>query len=175
MSCNLLANPSFEAGALSPWHASAAGVTQIVKSSDAYSGSYYLNLETAIDNGGNFIAQFLKELDTSTNYTVGVHAQFPKESAASECNIVVYMGSNFTSTVGSTYLSTGGEWVFVGGSYQPKFSRETLHIFARCDLEDPSYTSNIYLDAAVFEASSPCPSRSKSKTGDRKRRGVRRG
>jgi len=177
MSCNLLANPSFESGALSPWTASASGVTQFVQSSSAYDGSYYLDLRTAIDNGGNSISQTLHGLDTSTTYTVGVQAQLPSETASSYCSVLVYMGANYTSQVASQEFieGQGGTWKFVGGSYQPKLPTETLHILAYCDLEDPSYTGDMFLDAAVFETSGSCStSKSKSKSKVRKRKGVNR-
>jgi hypothetical protein len=128
-------------------------------------------LTDAVGNNANFITQTIHKLDTTANYTVGVHAQFPKDSAAEECTVAVYMRPNATnSLVAAEELYEGGVWKFVGGLYTPKKSTETMYISVACDIEDPSYTADAYLDAAVFETTGPCPPKKKTKT--RKRKGI---
>jgi hypothetical protein len=109
---------------------------------------------------------------------VGVQAQFPENTASSYCSVSVSVGSsNGTSAnlVASQDLqsTTEGQWTYVGGYYQPKLSQgTTLYILASCDLEDPSYTGNVLIDAAVFESPAPCSSKALTETT---RTGKRRG
>ncbi|KKK13641.1 hypothetical protein P175DRAFT_0556948 [Aspergillus ochraceoroseus IBT 24754] len=150
MSCNLVANPSFETGSLAPWAASAANVATILSGSTAYSGDYYLQLQTAVGNRGNTISQRLTHLDRSKNYTVTVEAQVAAYSAT-YCFVSLYMGHNSTTgLIASDVIDATGEWTEVRGYYVPEHASEVLHIVASCDLEDPSYVGNVLLDDVIF-------------------------
>ncbi|KAJ6096223.1 hypothetical protein N7486_006969 [Penicillium sp. IBT 16267x] len=158
--CNAVINPGFESGVLFPWRASAVDVAH-VSTGAAYSGNYYLNLQTAIDNQGNTISQTLKHLRPGRNYTFNAEAQVPYPAISEYCFVYVYMGSN--STVGEIttmglYQESFGKWVSVSGSYVPKKSVETLHIMAACDEEDNSVTGEVNLDAISLVPQGSCGS-----------------
>ncbi|KAJ6011096.1 hypothetical protein N7451_002508 [Penicillium sp. IBT 35674x] len=158
--CIAVINPGFESGVLFPWRASAVDVAH-VSTGTAYSGDYYLNLQTAIDNQGNTISQTLKNLKPGKSYTFSAEAQVPYPAISEYCFVYVYSGSN--STVGEIasvdlYEESFGEWVSVSGTYVPKHSVETLHILAACDEEDNSVTGEVYLDAISLVPESGCGS-----------------
>ncbi|KAJ5648185.1 hypothetical protein N7490_004557 [Penicillium lividum] len=158
--CNAVVNPGFESGILFPWRASAINVAHVSTGANAYSGNYYLNLETAIDNQGNTITQTLKNLKPGRNYTFNAEAQVPL-SGSNYCFVYVYAGSN--STVGEiasadVYEESFGKWISVSGTYVPKHPVESLNILAACDSEDNSVTGQVYLDAISLLPQNGCGS-----------------
>ncbi|KAJ5118085.1 hypothetical protein N7448_004268 [Penicillium atrosanguineum] len=156
--CNAVVNPSFESGVLFPWRASAANVATVSNADSAYSGEYYLNLQTAIDNGGNTISQNLENLKRGTKYDFSAEVQIPGEGA-SYCLVYVYMGRNETiGQVATEYVSDFEKWVSVTGSYTPKRSEDRLSIIAACDFEDNSVTGRVYIDDVIFAPSGSCGS-----------------
>ncbi|KAJ6139386.1 hypothetical protein N7471_005872 [Penicillium samsonianum] len=149
--CNAVSNPSFETGLLAPWHASAVNVAKISNGTIAYSGDYYLNLQTAVGNRGNTISQGLRHLKPHTEYKFSVQAQVPSPSGSSYCSVYVYAGRNATvGSIASAQLFNFGEWTEVAGSYVPKRENEILSIVAACDSEDSSVTGNVLLDDISF-------------------------
>ncbi|PLB44855.1 carbohydrate binding domain protein [Aspergillus steynii IBT 23096] len=146
LSCNVLANPSFETGTLSPWVASAVDVAQISTGTPVLDGDYYLNLETAVGNRGNSISQSIKDLTIGANYTFSVKARSPNYGA-NYCGVFAYHGSNSTAgSIASEQLFDQEEWVEVRGSYRPTTSRDILHVGAYCTFSGSSYTGHILFD-----------------------------
>ncbi|CAG8123542.1 unnamed protein product [Penicillium salamii] len=150
LSCNAVSNPSFETGILSPWHAP-INVATITNGSTAYSGNYYLNLQTAVGNRGNTISQGLRHLKRHTQYKFSVQAQLPSPSGSEYCSVYVYIGRNATvGNIASAQLFHPGEWMEVAGSWVPRREQDVLSIVAACDSEDSSVTGNVLLDEIVF-------------------------
>ncbi|KAL4922149.1 hypothetical protein BDW62DRAFT_77364 [Aspergillus aurantiobrunneus] len=123
MSVNLLTNPGFESGALSPWTPSAANVANVVATNadyTPYAGEYYLDLETAVRNRGNTISLHLSDLAPGSNYTVSLQARTRGEGAANYCSVYVYGGTNATVGAIASMTDTPNEWTAVQGWYVPK-------------------------------------------------------
>ncbi|KAI1838704.1 hypothetical protein DTO006G1_583 [Penicillium roqueforti] len=149
--CNAVSNPSFETGILAPWHPSAVNVAQVSNGTIAYSGDYYLNLQTAVGNRGSTISQGLRHLKPHTEYKFSAQAQVPSPSGSEYCSVYVYVGRNATvGSIASVQLFNFGEWTEVTGSYVPKRENEILSIGAACDSEDSSYTDNVLFDDISF-------------------------
>ncbi|KAI9044509.1 carbohydrate binding domain protein [Aspergillus affinis] len=155
-SCNVLANPSFESGVLSPWVPSAVDVAQISTGTPVFDGEYYLNLETAVGNRGNEISQCINGLTIGANYTFSMQVRSPNY-AANYCSVLAYRGSNSTSgLLASELLFTQDEWVEVKGSYRPRHSRDTLHVGASCTFSGSSYTGNVLFDDIFLGREEEC-------------------
>ncbi|KAJ5497018.1 hypothetical protein N7463_009005 [Penicillium fimorum] len=151
LSCNAVSNPSFETGILAPWHPSAINVAKINNGAIAYSGDYYLDLQTAVGNRGNTISQGLRNLKPHMEYKFSVQAQVPSPSGSEYCSVYVYMGRNATiGSIASAQLFNFGEWTEVTGSYVPKRENDILSIVAACDSEDSSVTGHILFDDISF-------------------------
>ncbi|KAJ5239978.1 hypothetical protein N7468_004597 [Penicillium chermesinum] len=158
-SCNVLQNPSFESGSLAPWKATVANSVTVLNSSSgtpAADGYSFAQIKTAIDNGGRSFYQNIKDLKPSVEYTFDAQIQVPWDSPASYCAVYAYMGHNVTFTgprkvahadIQETQL---GIWMSLNGTYTPKTSHGVLSIFGYCDLEDPSITSEVFVDAVSF-------------------------
>ncbi|EAW09006.1 carbohydrate binding domain protein [Aspergillus clavatus NRRL 1] len=157
-SCNLLSNPSFETGTLQPWITSAVNMAKVSNGTQAYSGDYYLDLETAVGNRGITISQVVKNLDPRLDYTFTMHVQ-SSALAANYCSFYAYAGLNATTGfIASDTLYDSGEWTLVTGQYRPKLSREFLNIIASCTFEDSSNTGHVFIDDVTLSASDGCPS-----------------
>ncbi|KAJ5742416.1 uncharacterized protein N7511_011435 [Penicillium nucicola] len=145
--CNVVTNPSFETGVLNPWHASAVDVAKISNGTTAYSGEYYLNLQTAVGNRGNTISQSLQHLKPRSKYDFSAQVQVPSPSGSSYCSVYVYSGKNATvGAIASAQLFNFGEWTGISGSYIPRRDHDVLNIVAACDSEDSSVTGNVLID-----------------------------
>ncbi|KAJ5728509.1 hypothetical protein N7493_004839 [Penicillium malachiteum] len=158
--CNAIVNPGFESSVLFPWRPSTVNVATVSSGTSAYSGDYYLSLETAIDNGSNTISQVLKNLTPGKTYTFSAEAQVPYDSSE-YCGIYVSSGHNITKgliTSQDLGMDTFGSWVTVTGSFVPKKSTETIHVAAGCDSEDNSVTGLVWLDAISLVPESGCAS-----------------
>ncbi|KAJ5218095.1 uncharacterized protein N7498_000194 [Penicillium cinerascens] len=156
--CNAVVNPSFESGVLFPWRASAVNVATVSNAASAYSGEYYLELQTAIDNGGNTISQSLENLKRGTKYDFSAEIQVPY-AGAEYCFISVYMGRNATKGhIATKEVTDFGKWVSVTGSYTPRRSEDRLNILAACDFPDNSVTGRVYIDDVLFAPSGSCGS-----------------
>ncbi|CAI7593956.1 unnamed protein product [Penicillium glandicola] len=144
--CNVVSNPSFETGVLAPWRASAVNVATISNGTTAYSGDYYLNLQTAYGNSANSISQGIRHLKPHTEYKFSVQAQVVP-SAVEFCGVFVSLGGrNATINIAAVDISNDGVWTEVTGSHIPKSENEILSIFASCDSEDSSNTGNVLFD-----------------------------
>ncbi|EAU37357.1 predicted protein [Aspergillus terreus NIH2624] len=156
-SCNVVANPSFESGVLAPWYTTVVDVAHVSNGTQAFSGDYYLDLETGYVTMGNLVSQRITDLQPGANYTFSLQAMTPT-SAANFCNVLVYMGGNATTgAVASTYdVVPNGGWTKVTGSYKARYREEVLHIFARCDSEDSSTSGDVYLDDVFLGVPEKC-------------------
>ncbi|CEO59581.1 hypothetical protein PMG11_04254 [Penicillium brasilianum] len=155
--CNAVVNPSFESGSLYPWVPSAVNVARVSNGTTAYSGDYYLDLQTAVGNRGNTISQSLKHLEPRAKYTFSASVQVPSPSGSEYCAVYVYMGHNATTgRIASSQLFTFGEWTSVTGTYSPRRPVETLNIIASCDSEDSSVTGHVWIDEVIFTGDNNC-------------------
>ncbi|KAJ5094964.1 hypothetical protein N7532_007255 [Penicillium argentinense] len=149
--CNAVLNPSFETGTLKPWFSSAVNVAKVTSGTSAYSGEYYLNLQTAVGNRGNTISQHLKHLKPHEKYDFSVQVQVPSPSGSEYCSVYVYMGRNATiGAIASTQLFDLEEWTALTGTYTAKRSDDILNIVVACDSEDSSVTGNVLIDDVNF-------------------------
>ncbi|KAF9889505.1 hypothetical protein FE257_007215 [Aspergillus nanangensis] len=154
---NVLANPSFETGSLSPWWPTAVDVAQISNGSTAYSGDFYLDLQTAVGNRGNAISQRLTGLHVGANYTFSVQIQTRSPSAANYCGFFAYTGRNATTNaIASELLYEPGEWVQLTGSYVPKRPEDVLHVGGSCTFSGSSYTGHVLLDDIFLGRGEDC-------------------
>ncbi|KAL4805439.1 hypothetical protein BDV18DRAFT_140865 [Aspergillus unguis] len=157
MSVNLLTNPGFESGSLSPWAPSAPNVATVVESNadyTPYSGDYYLDLQTAVGNRGNTISQSITNLIPGQNYSVSLQTRTRGEVAtANYCSTYVWAGRNATSPTGAiaSLLDTPNEWTLLEGWYVPKTSSDLLNVVASCTFSGSSYTGHVLFDEIVFE------------------------
>ncbi|KAL3469164.1 hypothetical protein BJX99DRAFT_81414 [Aspergillus californicus] len=150
MSLNLLTNPGFESGSLSPWHPSTPNVATITEDPEtAYTGNYYLSLETAVGNRGNTISQHVHDLTPGTNYTVSLQARVIADYGANYCSTYIYARSNSTMGAIASLIDTPSEWTQVEGWYVPTSTGEVLNIVAGCTFSGSSYTGMVLFDEVV--------------------------
>ncbi|GKZ22046.1 hypothetical protein AbraIFM66951_007241 [Aspergillus brasiliensis] len=151
--CNILSNPSFETGSLSPWFTTASNVARVTTATPAYAGNHSLDVTTAIDNGPNSFSQTLSSLNRSTTYDFSVQVK-PSVSGAELCHIAVYLGLNTTSdTIVTADLEPSERWTAVTGEFTANRSADVLTISAACTSPDNSYTWHVYFDEVVVERS----------------------
>ncbi|XRM44774.1 hypothetical protein ABZX51_007885 [Aspergillus tubingensis] len=151
--CNILSNPSFETGSLSPWFTTASDVARVTTATPAYTGNYSLDLTTAIDNSPNSFSQTLSSLNHSTTYDFSVQVK-PSVSGAEFCHIAAYLGLNTTSdTIATADLEPSDQWTALTGGFTANRSADVLTISAACTSPDNSYTWQVYFDEVVVERS----------------------
>ncbi|KAL4937846.1 hypothetical protein BDV06DRAFT_226552 [Aspergillus oleicola] len=154
MSVNLIQNPGFESGVLSPWTPHAANVAEVVASNADHQpaeGDYYLDLQTAVGNGGNTISQTVTGLTPGTTYIVSVQTRTRGEGAANYCGTSIYAGNNATAGSIASEWDTPNEWWTLGGEYVAKTTSETVSIVGGCTFSGSSYTGHVLFDEVVFQ------------------------
>ncbi|OJI79827.1 hypothetical protein ASPTUDRAFT_34071 [Aspergillus tubingensis CBS 134.48] len=151
--CNILSNPSFETGSLSPWFTTASDVARVTTATPAYTGTYSLDLTTAIDNSPNSFSQTLSNLNRSTTYDFSMQVK-PSVSGAEFCHIAAYLGLNTTSdSIATADLEPSDQWTAVTGLFTASRSADVLTISAACTSPDNSYTWQVYFDEIVVQRS----------------------
>ncbi|PYI14880.1 carbohydrate binding domain protein [Aspergillus japonicus CBS 114.51] len=161
MSCNLLTNPSFETGTLSPWFTTVPNVNiaTVTNATAAYDGEYYLDLKTDYGNRGHSIAQTLTGLQRGTVYDFSAQIQIPGPSGVEYCFVDAYVGANATTgAIVSQQLLPTGEWTTVRGSYQRTGRRaeDVLTLTGSCTSPGSSYVWDVLVDEVVFGAAEGC-------------------
>ncbi|PYH84853.1 carbohydrate binding domain protein [Aspergillus uvarum CBS 121591] len=161
MSCNLLTNPSFETGTLSPWFTTVPNVNiaTVTNATAAYDGEYYLDLKTDYGNRGHSIAQTLTGLQRGTVYDFSAQIKIPGPSGVEYCFVDAYVGANATTgAIVSQLLEPTGEWTTVRGSYKRTGRRveDVLTLTGSCTSPGSSYVWDVLVDEVVFEAVGGC-------------------
>ncbi|KAL2828009.1 hypothetical protein BDW59DRAFT_171134 [Aspergillus cavernicola] len=152
MPCNVINNPSFEAG-LSSWYSSTPGVATIGTGDIAYSGSSYLDLETTVSASEATISQDLYWLDDEKthNLTVQVRLLDPISSADS-CTVSAYLGDEYTadSDIASEIIWNAGEWISLTGTILPEQRDTVLNLVGACTFSGDVQTAHVLFDDVVF-------------------------
>ncbi|RAL12169.1 carbohydrate binding domain protein [Aspergillus homomorphus CBS 101889] len=155
-SCNLLHNPSFETGSLSPWFTTVPNVNiaTVTNATTAYEGNYYLDLKTDVGNRGHSIAQPITELKRGAVYEFTAHVKIPGSSGVEYCFVDAYIGKNATTgLIVSELLMPTDEWATVSGQYKrtKRRAEDVLTISGACTSPGSSYTWNVYLDEVILK------------------------
>ncbi|PYH47802.1 uncharacterized protein BP01DRAFT_389710 [Aspergillus saccharolyticus JOP 1030-1] len=154
-SCNLLSNPSFETGSLSPWFTTVPNVNiaTVTNATTAYDGNYYLDLKTDYGNRGHSIAQAISDLHRGGVYTFTAQIQIPEPSGAEYCFVNAYVGQNATTgLIVSQLLMPTGEWTAVSGEYTRQGLRadDVLTVTGSCTSPGSSYIFDVLVDEVIF-------------------------
>ncbi|KAL3481329.1 hypothetical protein BJX99DRAFT_271264 [Aspergillus californicus] len=145
----IIGNGGFETGLLAPWIPSDVTAATISNGTQAFSGDYYLDLETAPGNRANSVHQLLHDLDTTATYTLNAHVWGPPVSTANYCYAYIYVGTNSTTgSVASVDIDyeQSEQWIPLEGEFQPKHATLPLYVGAGCILSGASSTGNLLFD-----------------------------
>ncbi|PWY85010.1 carbohydrate binding domain protein [Aspergillus heteromorphus CBS 117.55] len=145
--CNLITNPSFETGFLSPWFTKVPNVATVTNATAAFDGEYSLALTTAINNDANSISQFLTGLTRRATYDFSAQVLIPY--GADYCYVSAIMGLN--TTIATASLEPSDEWTAVTGQYTALTTKDMLTISVGCNLPDTSDVWRVYIDEVVLE------------------------
>ncbi|PWY80870.1 hypothetical protein BO94DRAFT_625974 [Aspergillus sclerotioniger CBS 115572] len=116
--CNILTNPSFESGSLSPWYTNDPSFVRVTNGTPAYDGTYSLNLTTQPnnDNPQTTISQTLTNLTRNTAYDFSIEVKVPVSRGIEDCTVTAYTGSNATSgVIASAEIDPSGSWTACDG------------------------------------------------------------
>ncbi|KAL4784144.1 hypothetical protein BJX76DRAFT_357347 [Aspergillus varians] len=152
----IVGNGGFETGLLAPWIPSDVTAATIGNGTQAFAGNYYLNLETAPGNRANYVHQPLRELDTSTTYTVTAQVWGPEVATANYCSVWVHIGQNASAgLIDSATLDyeQSHQWLALEGQFQPQQETEELYLRAGCTLSGASHTLVVLWDAITVAPS----------------------
>ncbi|KAL3464633.1 hypothetical protein BJX64DRAFT_253987 [Aspergillus heterothallicus] len=149
MPCNVISNPSFEAG-LESWTAS--GPATVVTSPIAYAGESFLSLETTPTASTNTVTQDLYWLDTDNVHNLTVQVRVAGEiPSTSHCEVRALIGGEeFASDI----IWTGDEWVTLTGSFQPAVRDTTFSLVGYCSFaggEGDGEYFDVYFDDVVID------------------------
>ncbi|PYI10690.1 hypothetical protein BO78DRAFT_450473 [Aspergillus sclerotiicarbonarius CBS 121057] len=151
--CNILTNPSFESGSLSPWYTNIPNIARVTNSTPAYNGTYTLDLTTTPNNNNNnnnSISQSITNLTRTTTYDFSIQVNVPN-SGADFCHISAYVGANATSgLILSVDVEPTGEWTPVRGNYTARGTSDVLMIGAGCTSSDGSDSWHVFMDEVVL-------------------------
>ncbi|KAL2813068.1 hypothetical protein BDW59DRAFT_154966 [Aspergillus cavernicola] len=151
MSCNVVSNPSFEAG-LNGWHARPLGVATIVTGDVAYDGSNLVSLATTPDVPSATVDQYLYDLDTANTYNLTVQVRIEGDlPSANQCTFSVEAGDDpAVGTIASDFVWNAGEWIELSGTYQPTVVDTVLNFVATCSFSGDVQLLNAYFDDVIL-------------------------
>ncbi|RAL02638.1 uncharacterized protein BO80DRAFT_433446 [Aspergillus ibericus CBS 121593] len=148
-SCNILTNPSFESGSLSPWYTNTPNAARVTTSTPAYSGTHTLALSTNTTTTPS-ISQTLTNLTRSTTYDFSIQVLIPSTLGISSCSVSAYTGTNTSSgAIVSEDVDASGEWVAVRGEYRARWTSDVLTVgVGGC--EGGNGEGEVFMDEVVF-------------------------
>ncbi|KAL2826268.1 hypothetical protein BDW59DRAFT_161106 [Aspergillus cavernicola] len=145
----IIGNGGFETGLLAPWVSSDVTAATIGTGTQAFAGDHYLNLQTAPGNRANSVYQVLRELNTTATYSLNARVWGPAVSTANYCSAYIHVGTNattgFIASVDISY-DQSGQWLPLGGEFQPQHERLPLYVQAGCTLSGASQTGILLFD-----------------------------
>ncbi|KAL2821238.1 hypothetical protein BJX63DRAFT_379690 [Aspergillus granulosus] len=131
MPCNVINNPSFEAG-IESWTPN--GFAAVIASPVAYDGNNVLSLETAPSAPTVSVTQELYWLDTANVHNLTVQVRVEGEiPTTSHCEVRAYLGEDpEAGEFASDIIWNGGEWIQLEGSFQPTVRDTTISLVGYC-------------------------------------------
>ncbi|KAL3476176.1 hypothetical protein BJX99DRAFT_258690 [Aspergillus californicus] len=170
MSCNIISNPSFEAG-LTGWHTTPLDIATVVTSDVAYDGSnfvygpippHYLylhhltaspsSLQTTPDAPTANVHTYLYDLDTTASYNLTVQMRVEGDlPSVNQCTFSVEAGDDpAAGTIASDFVWTTGEWIQLNGTYEPSVVDTVFNLVATCSFSGDVTLLNAYFDDIVL-------------------------